>query len=312
MTEMSQSEAYEAARAHHVALLAGLNERVEHLRRAVSAAAGWEPQVGALVAYLADEVLPHAAAEERVLYPLAARSADLDAPVGELIAEHRSLEASAGDLTRVSTGVDALRAADEISIVFASHVARENDLVLPVLLADSEVDIAEALASMGDVLDDLARRPSRGAVAEEVEEALMSLVLATADELSRSGQAEWACRLAARAWGLVRAERPDLARQVTARLHVLSRRATTAPVHLTSAPGRGRDEELDVRSLAPAERHEAIFAAFAALAPGTSFVLVNDHDPKPLRYQFDAEHEGTFTWDYLVAGPREWRVRIGR
>jgi len=39
---------------------------------------------------------------------------------------------------------------------------------------------------------------------------------------------------------------------------------------------------------------------------------VNDHDPKPLRYQFEAEHRDAFTWDYLERGPRVWRVRIGR
>jgi uncharacterized protein (DUF2249 family) len=41
-------------------------------------------------------------------------------------------------------------------------------------------------------------------------------------------------------------------------------------------------------------------------------VLVNDHDPRPLRYQFEAEHAGRYSWDYLEAGPEVWRVRIGR
>ena len=41
-------------------------------------------------------------------------------------------------------------------------------------------------------------------------------------------------------------------------------------------------------------------------------MLVNDHDPKPLRYQFEAEHAGQFTWEYLESGPEVWRVRIGR
>ncbi|TDC69576.1 DUF2249 domain-containing protein [Actinomadura sp. GC306] len=72
------------------------------------------------------------------------------------------------------------------------------------------------------------------------------------------------------------------------------------------------DGELDVRTLVPAQRHEQIFAAFGALAPGTAFVLVNDHDPKPLYYQFAAEHPGEFTWDYRETGPEVWSVRIGR
>ena len=70
--------------------------------------------------------------------------------------------------------------------------------------------------------------------------------------------------------------------------------------------------ELDVRSQAPANRHPLIFDTYGALAAGESFILVNDHDPKPLYYQFAAEHEGQFTWDYLESGPKVWKVRIGR
>ncbi len=69
---------------------------------------------------------------------------------------------------------------------------------------------------------------------------------------------------------------------------------------------------LDVRSLVPAERHRKIFMAYDRLAAGDKFVLVNDHDPKPLYYQFDAEHHGEFTWRYLEQGPVVWRVEIGR
>ena len=72
------------------------------------------------------------------------------------------------------------------------------------------------------------------------------------------------------------------------------------------------DTILDVRTLVPAQRHTTIFGAYGELEPGDGFVLVNDHDPKPLYYQFDAEHNGDFTWDYLEQGPEVWRVRIGR
>ncbi|HKI90980.1 MAG TPA: DUF2249 domain-containing protein [Gaiellaceae bacterium] len=72
------------------------------------------------------------------------------------------------------------------------------------------------------------------------------------------------------------------------------------------------DTILDVRSEPPARRHELIFDAYHALHPGQDFVLVNDHDPKPLWYQFEAEYTGAFGWDYLEQGPEVWRVRIGR
>ncbi len=69
---------------------------------------------------------------------------------------------------------------------------------------------------------------------------------------------------------------------------------------------------LDVRAMAPKIRHPKIFETFEALAPGEVFVLVNDHDPKPLLYQFQFERGGTFTWRYLEEGPEVWRVEIGK
>jgi uncharacterized protein (DUF2249 family) len=69
--------------------------------------------------------------------------------------------------------------------------------------------------------------------------------------------------------------------------------------------------QLDVRVIAPRDRHELIFDTYASLLPNETFILINDHDPKPLYYQFSAEHPGQFTWDYLEKGPEVWRVRIG-
>lgn len=69
---------------------------------------------------------------------------------------------------------------------------------------------------------------------------------------------------------------------------------------------------LDVREMVPREKHPAIFSLHGQLAPGEAFELINDHDPRPLRYQFEAEHQDDFTWEYLEEGPEIWRVRIGR
>ncbi len=70
--------------------------------------------------------------------------------------------------------------------------------------------------------------------------------------------------------------------------------------------------ELDVREVAPRVRHPLIFQTFDSLASGESFILVNDHDPKPLYYQFAIERADQFAWEYLATGPEEWRVRITR
>jgi uncharacterized protein (DUF2249 family) len=70
--------------------------------------------------------------------------------------------------------------------------------------------------------------------------------------------------------------------------------------------------EIDVRPLPPRDKHPAIFSTFDALASGQSMVLLNDHDPKPLRYQLAAERPESFDWEYEAQGPELWRVRISR
>ena len=71
-------------------------------------------------------------------------------------------------------------------------------------------------------------------------------------------------------------------------------------------------QTLDVRDIIPMMRHRMIFQLFDGLELGAAFVLVNDHDPKPLYYQFLHERPDEFSWDYQEEGPVEWRVRIGK
>jgi uncharacterized protein (DUF2249 family) len=69
---------------------------------------------------------------------------------------------------------------------------------------------------------------------------------------------------------------------------------------------------IDVRQIPPPQRHPKIFQTFDGLTSGQSFILINDHDPKPLYYQFIHEREGQFGWEYQEEGPETWRVQISR
>ena len=69
---------------------------------------------------------------------------------------------------------------------------------------------------------------------------------------------------------------------------------------------------IDVRTIAPRERHSLIFSTFGALSTGEALELVNDHDPRPLYYQFNDQMPGQFEWTYLERGPQTWRVAITR
>ena len=70
--------------------------------------------------------------------------------------------------------------------------------------------------------------------------------------------------------------------------------------------------QIDVRTIPPRDRHPLIFSTFRQLAAGQAMELVNDHDPRPLYYQFNAQAPGQFSWDYLESGPERWRVAITR
>ena len=71
-------------------------------------------------------------------------------------------------------------------------------------------------------------------------------------------------------------------------------------------------ELLDARDIPCSRKHPMILERAHDLPVGSSFVLVNDHAPEPLRYQFEALFPRCFQWDYLVAEDDFAAVRITR
>ena len=70
------------------------------------------------------------------------------------------------------------------------------------------------------------------------------------------------------------------------------------------------DKVMDVRPIPCSVKHGLIIKNWLELAVGDHFILLNDHDPVPLYYQFSAQWPGAFTWQHLVKGPEEFRVKI--
>lgn len=69
---------------------------------------------------------------------------------------------------------------------------------------------------------------------------------------------------------------------------------------------------IDLRPIAPRERHALVLARFDALQPGQAMELVNDHDPQALRAQIEDRAFGPYDWRCVENGPASWRVRIGK
>lgn len=80
--------------------------------------------------------------------------------------------------------------------------------------------------------------------------------------------------------------------------------------HSDSESAATADVVFDVRPIPGRTKHAQIFQRWFNLPVGQYFVLLNDHDPVPLRYQFEAEFPGSFSWEYIERGPEEFRVKI--
>lgn len=99
---------------------------------AVAHATPVRPAVKLLRVFLADELLSHLRAEERTVYPAAARHPKTVLLVRALVSENRSIAWHAGRLA-TETGPEAAATAEAIRFLFAVHVAKENYLLLPAL-----------------------------------------------------------------------------------------------------------------------------------------------------------------------------------
>src|SRR5690606_40059974 len=66
---------------------------------------------------------------------------------------------------------------------------------------------------------------------------------------------------------------------------------------------------LDVREIAPRDRHALIFRQFLDLAPDESMRLVHDDDPQLLPYQRIAEYPGHAGVANIESGPQGLQVR---
>jgi iron-sulfur cluster repair protein YtfE (RIC family) len=116
---------------------AELREVLDHWAGVLAAAADTggpvRPVRNLLRAFLADEVLPHARAEERTLYQAARRDPGASMPVQALIGEHRDLASMAERLDEPARPAATAAQAAAISALLASHVAKEDSLLLPAL-----------------------------------------------------------------------------------------------------------------------------------------------------------------------------------
>ncbi|MGZ4615553.1 MAG: DUF2249 domain-containing protein [Actinomycetes bacterium] len=143
-----------AVEQHHAQMAGTLGLKVEQVLVAVS-----QQDIGSatsakadLVAWCEHELVPHALAEEKAMYPAALRKPEGRLLVEGMLAEHVVITGLVRDIAEASDVVRAAAAAKALQVMFESHLGKENDLVLPLLTSASDVSVAELLGGMHELL----------------------------------------------------------------------------------------------------------------------------------------------------------------
>jgi iron-sulfur cluster repair protein YtfE (RIC family) len=135
-----------AIRGHHRQLSDELNARTT----AVLAAAHDDRLAGVreqLYDFYRTEIVPHAAAEEQTLYRAAEEFEATRLLVRGMLAEHKTLIGLVDDLAATGAALEIATLAASAQKLFESHLAKENDLLLPAL-DEAGVDLEPMLADM--------------------------------------------------------------------------------------------------------------------------------------------------------------------
>ena len=145
ITAIERNEAAaNAIRRHHGHLVAELEQLVAALPNR-SGQSGFERPKAQLVTWARAVLEPHAAGEETTLYRAAAEIEAGRLLVAGMVAEHGVI-LGVVDAIEASTDPVATAAwAEALLRVFVSHAAKEDDLVLPLLVTEPNTDVAELL-----------------------------------------------------------------------------------------------------------------------------------------------------------------------
>lgn len=146
-----ESAAAERVIAHHRDMLDDIRPLVEAILLTASEGSDPHPTRDALTRWCRVELLPHAKAEEDVLYP----AAHAIAPqlIDAMLAEHAQLKALIDELGAQTHPVRIAAAARALLAILEGHIAKENERILPLLAADPAISVSALLESMHGVLE---------------------------------------------------------------------------------------------------------------------------------------------------------------
>jgi uncharacterized protein (DUF2249 family)/hemerythrin-like domain-containing protein len=251
-------------------------------------------------------------------------------PVHRLMEEHQAILATLDSLEQASRRLETapslesvrdqlerLRRAAGLLQETESHHRREEEVIFPRLV---RLGIVEPPALMREDHERFRRRKQRlAALVALAEQAVRVERAAGADGLDFG---LWRCETVDHAQHLVR----ELASHILKEDNVLYRAALKAFSAGDWEEVRGESDaigycrfdpepaapavELDMRAIPLLQRQARILSAWRELPTGGLLRLINDREPRPLFYLFQATQRGRFGWRYEKAGPEEWIALI--
>lgn len=147
----SDSAAVEAVKQHHAQMSGTLTGLVTGVLDAPDDTSALRAR-DALVRWAENDLVPHARAEESAMYPLAHADERGTLLVEAMLAEHVLIVGLVGRLATATSQVSAAADARALAVTFESHLAKENDQILPLLAAKPDVSLAGALEGMHELL----------------------------------------------------------------------------------------------------------------------------------------------------------------
>ncbi len=150
----ADARAAEAVEQHHAAMAGALALKAETLAAAARAGkpADAEEVRQDLVRWSRAELVPHALAEETTMYAAARPMPEARLLVEAMLAEHKVIVGLVDELAGTTEMVTAAALARALRTLFEVHLTKENEQVLPLLVASPSVSVAELLGGMHELL----------------------------------------------------------------------------------------------------------------------------------------------------------------
>ncbi|WP_171074445.1 hemerythrin domain-containing protein [Nonomuraea basaltis] len=146
-----QRAALTAIRDHHAELTRAMADHVMTLCRWLDRLQTPVGRQMALVDFCDEVVLPHALAEEKILYAAGEQVPEIRLLVAVMRAEYLALRSLTDELKAARLTAGVVGGASALYALFCAHVEKENEVFLPAL-ADAGVDLPALLSEIHDLL----------------------------------------------------------------------------------------------------------------------------------------------------------------